>query len=191
MKRLVYIVLEINIIAHLVMMLFSCENSIKDVKQFIDYDTITGLMAYDVVVERSDSGMLVAKLSAPVMISLEVDNADSSMLEFPKGFTAYMFDIGDTTPTSMIRGDYGVNFEKKELVIARHNVVVTNMKTQETLETETLFWDQKKKKIYTSNFVKISSPDKIIFGDSLTANEDFSRREIFGIRATIELDEDE
>ena len=172
-------------------MLFSCENSIKDVKQFIDYDTITGLMAYDVVIERSDSGMLVAKLSAPVMISLEVDNADSSMLEFPKGFTAYMFDIGDTTPTSMIRGDYGVNFEKKELVIARHNVVVTNMKTQETLETETLFWDQRKKKIYTSNVVKISSPDKIIFGDSLTANEDFSRREIFGIRATIELDEDE
>ena len=172
-------------------MLFSCENSIKDVKQFIDYDTITGLMAYDVVIERSDSGMLVAKLSAPVMISLENDNADSSMLEFPKGFTAYMFDIGDTMPTSMIRGDYGVNFEKKELVIARHNVVVTNMKTQETLETETLFWDQKKKKIYTSNVVKISSPDKIIFGDSLTATEDFSRREIFGIRATIELDEDE
>ena len=173
------------------MMLFSCENSMKDVKQFIDYDTISGLMAYDVVIERSDSGMLVAKLSAPVMRSLDNDNADSSMLEFPKGFKAYMYDYGDTAPSSMIRGDYGVSYEKKELVIARHNVVVTNMKTQETLETETLFWDQHKKKIYTSNFVKISSPDKIIFGDSLTANEDFSRREIFGIRATIEMDEDE
>ena len=172
-------------------MLFSCENSIRDVKQFIDYDTISGLMAYDVVIERSDSGMLVAKLSAPMMRSLDVDNPDSSMLEFPKGFTAYMFDIGDTTPTSMIRGDYGVNFEKKELVIAQHNVVVTNIKTQETLETETLFWNQRKKKIYTSSFVKITSPDKIIFGDSLTATEDFSRREIFGIRATIEMDEDE
>ena len=173
------------------MMLFSCENSIKDVKQFIDYDTISGLMAYDVVVERSDSGMLVAKLSAPVMRSLDVENADSSMLEFPKGFTAYVYDNGDTAPTSMIRGDYGVNYEKKELVMAQHNVVVTNLKTQETLETQTLFWDQKKKKIYTSNFVKITSPDKIVFGDSLTANEDFSRREIFGIRATIEIEEDE
>ena len=172
-------------------MLFSCENPIEKVKQFVDYDTISGLMAYDVVVERSDSGMLVAKLSAPVMRSLDVDNADSSMLEFPKGFTAYVYDNGDTAPTSMIRGDYGVNYEKKELVIAQHNVVVTNMKTQETLETETLFWDQKKKKIYTSSFVKITSPDKIVFGDSLTANEDFSRREIFGIRATIEIEEDE
>ena len=181
--------MEINIIAHLVMMLFSCENSMEKVKQFIDNDTISGLMAYDVVIERSDSGMLVAKLTAPVMRT--VDDQDSAMLEFPKGFKAYMFEGGDTTPSSMIRGDYGVNYEKKELVVAKHNVVVENLKTQEVLETEMLFWNQKKKKIYTSSLVKISSPDKIIFGDSLTANENFSRREIFGIRATIELNEDE
>ena len=170
------------------MMLFSCENSMKDVKQFIDYDTISGLMAYDVVIERSDSGMLVAKLIAPVMRS--VDDEDSTLLEFPKGFIAYMYD-GDTTPTSMIRGDYGVNYQNKELVVAKHNVVVKNINTEDVLETEKLFWDQKKKKIYTGSLVKISSPDKIVFGDSLRANENFTRREIFGIRATIEIDEDE
>ena len=52
------------------MMLFSCENSMEKVKQFIDNDTITGLMAYDVVIERSDSGMLVARLEAPIMRTL-------------------------------------------------------------------------------------------------------------------------
>lgn len=171
------------------MMLFSCENPMEKVKQFIDNDTISGLMAYDVVIERSDSGMLVARLSAPVMRS--IDDRDSAMLEFPKGFTAFMYESGDTAPTSMIRGDYGVNYEKKELVVAKQNVVVKNIKTQEVLETEMLFWDQRKKKIYTSSLVKISSPDKIIFGDSLTAREDFTHREIFGIRATIELEEDE
>ena len=189
MKKLINIVLGINIIAHLVMMLFSCENSMEKVKQFIDYDTLSGLMAYDVVIERSDSGILVARLSAPVMRS--VDDQDSAMLEFPKGFTAYMFDYGEKEPTSMIRGDYGVNYEKKELIIAKNNVVVENLRTQEVLETATLFWDQKKKKIYTSNLVKITSPDKVVYGDSLTANEDFSHREIYGIRATIEIDEDE
>lgn len=169
-------------------MLFSCENSMEKVKQFVDNDTISGLMAYDVVIERSDSGMLVARLMAPVMRS--IDDPDSAMLEFPKGFIAYMYE-GDTIPSSMISGDYGVNYEKKELVIARHNVVVKNIKTDETLETETLFWNQRKKKIYTSSLVKISSLDKIIFGDSLTANESFSHREIYGIRATIEVNEDE
>ena len=178
----------INIIAHAAMMLISCENSMEKVRQFIDYDTISGLMAYDVTIERSDSGRLTARLTAPVMRS--VDDQDSSMLEFPKGFVAYMFD-GDTAPSARISGDYGVNYERKELVVAKRNVVVENIETQEVMETENLYWDQKRKKIYTGSMVKISSPDKIIYGDSLTANESFTRREIFGIRATIELDEDE
>lgn len=170
------------------MMLFSCENSMEKVRQFIDYDTISGLVAYDIVIERSDSGRMTAKLISPMMRN--IDDPDSALLEFPKGFTAYMYE-GDTTPTAKISGDYGVNYERKELVVAKHNVVVENIKTKEVLETENLFWDQKRKKIYTGSMVKISSPDKIIFGDSLTANESFTRREIFGIRATIELDEDE
>lgn len=170
------------------MMLFSCENSMEKVKQFIEYDTISGLMAYDVVIERSDSGHMTAKLIAPLMRS--VDDQDSSMLEFPKGFVVYIYDR-DTAPTAKISGDYGVNYEKKELMVARHNVVVENTETQEVLETESLFWDQKRQKLYTGTMVKISSPDKIIFGDSMTANESFTRREIFGIRATIELEEDE
>ena len=66
-----------------------------------------------------------------------------------------------------------------------------NLETQEVLETETLFWDQRKKKIYTSSLIKITSPDKVIFGDSMTANEGFTRREIFGIRATMEIEDDE
>ena len=185
---MIYILLEINIIAHVVMMLFSCENSMEKVKQFIDNDTINGLMAYDVVIERSDSGMLIARLTAPVMRT--VDDKDSAMLEFPKGFVAYMFENGESTPTSMISGDYGVNYQKKEMVIAKNNVVVKNLKTQEVLETERLFWNQKRKKIYTGCLVKISSPDKLIFGDSLTAKEDFSHREIFGIRATIEIEDE-
>ena len=170
-------------------MLFSCENPMEKVKQFIDNDTISGLMAYDVVIERSDSGTMVARLIAPMMRS--IDDQDSAMLEFPKGFTAYMYDVGDTAPSSMISGDYGVNYEQREMVIAQHNVVVRNLLTDEVLETEKLVWNQKKKKIYTGSLVKISSPDKIIFGDSMTANEDFTHREIFGIRATIEIEEDE
>ena len=170
------------------MMLISCENSMEKVKQFIDYDTIAGLMAYDVVIERSDSGHLTARLVAPVMRS--VDDQDSAFLEFPKGFIVYTYD-GDTVPSAKISGDYGVNYERRELMMAKHNVVVESIETQEFIETENLFWDQKAHKLYTGCMVKISSPDKIVFGDSMTANESFTRREIFGIRATIELDDDE
>jgi hypothetical protein len=57
--------------------------------------------------------------------------------------------------------------------------------------TETLFWNQKEKKIYTRKPVKITSPDKIIFGDSLNANEDFTQRVIHGMRATLEIEDEE
>ncbi|MDY6436563.1 MAG: LPS export ABC transporter periplasmic protein LptC [Bacteroidales bacterium] len=188
MKRLICIFFEINIIAHLVMMLFSCENSMEKVKQFIDNDTISGLMAYDVVIERSDSGRLVARLTAPVMRT--VDDKDSAKIEFPKGFVVYMFE-GDTVPSAQISGNYGASYEKKQLIVAKHNVVAKNLKTEEMLETETLYWDQKKKKIYTGCLVKISSPDKVIYGDSMVANESFTKREIFGISATLEMEDDE
>lgn len=180
--------MEINIIAHLVMMLFSCENSMEKVKQFVETDTISGLMAYDVVIERSDSGRLVARLTAPLMQT--VDDKDSSKIEFPRGFVAYMFE-GDTTVTAKISGDYGVSYEKRQMVIAKRNVRAENIETREVLETDNLVWDQKRKKIYTGSLVKISSPDKIIYGDSMVANEDFSHREIFGISATLELNDDE
>ena len=51
--------------------------------------------------------------------------------------------------------------------------------------------NQKTKRIYTQTFVKITSPDKVIYGDSLSANEDFSQREIHGMSATLEIEEEE
>lgn len=176
-----------NIMIILAMMLFSCENSIEKVKQFIDTDTINGVLAYDVTITRSDSGFVQAKLMTQVMHNKKGEKA---VLEFPKGFCAFIYER-DTLPISKITANYGIRYNEKELVFARDNVIVENIKTQEILYTETLYWNQKTKKIYTNNFVKITTPDKVIFGDSLTANEDFSQRVIHGIRATLELDEDE
>lgn len=188
MKKILFIVLIINIIAHLVMVLISCGNSIDNVKRFVDYDTISGLMAYDVVIERSDSGVLVAKLIAPVMRNVETE--DSTFLEFPKGFYATVYE-GDTAASAKISANYGVMYKDDDLLFARDNVVVENIDTKETLETETLYWNQKTKKIYTRNYVKISSPDKVIFGDSLQTDENFTKRIIHGIRATLEIEDTE
>ena len=169
------------------MVLFSCENSLDKVKEFIDTDTINGVLAYDVTITRSDSGFVQAKLMAPVMHSVE---GDSAVLEFPKGFTAYIYEK-DSIPTSKIRGDYGIRYDKEELIFVKDSVVVENLESQETLFTETLYWNQKTKKIYTRNDVKITSPDKVVYGDSLNANEDFSQRVIHGMRATLEIEDEE
>ena len=187
MKRILKIFIEINIIANMVMVLFSCENSLDKVKEFIDTDTINGVLAYNVDFTRSDSGLVQAKLMAPVMHSTE---GDSAILEFTQGFVAYMYGKNGK-PSSKISGDYGIRHEYNEMLFAKDNVIVENLETKETLFTETLYWNQREKKIYTRNAVKITSPDKIIYGDSLNANETFSQRVIHGMRATLEIDEEE
>lgn len=171
----------------MVMVLFSCENPLDKVKDFIDTDTINGILAYDIVFTRSDSGFVQGKLIAPVMHRME---GDSAILEFPKGFEAYTFNKYNE-PVSKIRGDYGIRCENEELIFIKDSVVVENLDSKETMFTETLYWYQKTKKIHTRNFVKIVSPDKVIFGDSLSANEDFTQRVIHGMKATLEVEDEE
>ncbi len=173
-----------------IMVLFSCENSIKEVQKVAGEtsdDTLAGVRAFDIEYFRTDSGRLQMILRAPVMITYDDKKNPHSV--FPKGFEIYMYD-DDSIQKAYVKAKYGINYQKRKYLEARNNVVVKNFLTHEQLNTENLVWDQKKKKIYARTFVKITTPDKIIFGDSLHANEDFSKRTIFNIhKSEIEVDE--
>lgn len=136
---------------------------------------------------RSDSGHVFMRLEAPVMLRYE---DEQTRVEFSEGFELFFYDSLQQL-TSRIKADYGINHETLELMIAEKNVEVENFQTKEVLNTGLLYWNQKTRKIYSRSPVKISSPDKLIFGDSLTAFEDFSSRTIYNIRATLEIDESE
>ena len=55
----------------------------------------------------------------------------------------------------------------------------------EKLETELLFWDQKKELIFTDRFVKITTEDQIIQGYGLESDTRLSKRKIKNLSATI------
>ena len=168
------------------MVLFSCENDIETIKKITADDTIAGVTAYDIEYVRTDSGLLQVTLKAPVMIKYD---GKESYTEFPNGFTVYMYDKNEIKK-AFIRANYGINYTKKKYLKARNDVVVKNFETHEQLNTENLDWDQRKKMIYARSFVKISAPDKLIFGDSLEAKEDFSQRKIYNIqKSEIETDD--
>ncbi|MFK7922145.1 MAG: LPS export ABC transporter periplasmic protein LptC [Bacteroidia bacterium] len=70
------------------------------------------------------------------------------------------------------------------------NVMLNNYKG-EKLETEQLFWDEKKDSVYTDKYVRIETADKIITGSKgLKATSDFSSYTIFGIQGEIETDKE-
>lgn len=169
------------------MMLFSCENSLTVIKEITAEDTLAAVTAREIVYYRSDSGHVFLRLETPLMYRTE--DKDPT-IEFPEGFTAFFFDSLQQ-PSSRITAGYGITHENTQLMMARDSVEVENFNTREKLESQTLFWNQKTKRIYSRALVKITSPDKVIYGDSLVAAEDFSTRTIYNIRATIEVEESE
>ncbi len=115
---------------------------------------------------------------------------DDPYMEFPKGFTIEFYDTLFNI-TSTITGEYGIHYSEKRFMEARNNVVVTNYETGERLNTEELIWDQKKELIYSYKFVKITSEDGVIFGDTLEAKQDFSWRRIKNTSGEIGVKDDD
>jgi LPS export ABC transporter protein LptC len=117
-------------------------------------------------------------------------NGEDPYSEFPEGFEITFYDTSGI-PKSFIRANYGISYSDRKLMRARNNVVVKNFETEEQLDTENLIWDQKKQLIYSSTFVKISTPDKTVYGDSLRAHESFKWRDIYNMRGVFDYVEED
>ncbi len=169
-----------------VVMLFSCENSISEIKEItIQEDTLAAISTYDMIYERSDSGHVQVVLVSKLMLRHGGNDAYS---EFPEGFKITFFDKSGKE-TSFITANYGITYDKRKFMNARDNVVIKNYDTHEELFTENLVWDQKKKIIRSNTFVKLVKPDKIIFGDSMWAKEDFSKYNIYNMKGEFDVEE--
>jgi len=172
----------------MVAMLFSCKNNIETIRSLDVVDTLPEMSARNVEMLFSERGYVQVKLMAPLLVKKEIE--DEPVLEFPEGFTVYFFD-STFQVKSTISGDYGISFEKKKLMEARHNVVVENLETNEKLNTEQLFWDQVSQSIYTDKFVRMTRGEEVILSEGLTSDQSFENVEFYHIKGVIELEEEE
>ncbi len=166
--------------------LFSCENNIKVVQEISAVDTLAELTATNIKYIRSDSGRRQLVLTSPLLLKF---GGEKPYTEFPKGFRVDFFDTTGKAVSS-IRAGYGISWARKGILMAKDSVVVKNLKTNEQLNTEKLIWNKAKHQIFSPVPVKIISPDRVIFGDSMKASENFSQRTIYGIRGTVDVTED-
>jgi LPS export ABC transporter protein LptC len=128
------------------------------------------------------------KLTAPLLVRKEID--DEPVTEFPEGFEVFFYDSAYRVKSTM-RGDYGISYEKKKLMEARHNVIVENLETQERLNTEQLFWNRVNETIYSNKFVRITRGEEVITADGLTSDQSFENMEFTNPRGLIEVEEEE
>ncbi len=129
------------------------------------------MTASNIEVIFSDSGHLQAKLVSPY---LKRYSGEKSLIEFPKGFKVFIYDSIKQVSTT-IAGNYGRQNESNHTMEASGNVILRNEKENKQLNTEHLVWDEQKRLIWSEVRVKITTPDKVLFGDGMESNESFTR----------------
>jgi LPS export ABC transporter protein LptC len=112
------------------------------------------------------------------------DKADPQYAEFRLGIKVDLYD-GKKVPSAKVTANYG-KCTDGNLWELRDSVVVIN-ESNEKLETEVLFWNQDKDRIYTDRFVKITSEDEVIQGIGFESDSHLEKRKILKVTAEITL----
>ena len=161
---------------------FACKkNDIDKIKAFGSPENLPTLEATNFETLSTDSGTIRFFLKAPKLLRFE--NEGKTFNEFPKGLLLIKYNENHKV-TSSIKADYAKEFIKEDKWEAKNNVIVTN-ENGDSLKTEHLIWDKKHETIFTEEYVKIISADKIITGTGLTSDQDMQNWKITNPKGVI------
>jgi LPS export ABC transporter protein LptC len=168
------------------MLFFSCRNEMEKITSFRQNDTIPVESALDIEYFYSENAVLKTKMTAEIMNRYEVPE---SFIELPQGFMLEMFDsLGNIT--SSISANWARKYEQKKMLEAKYDVVVIDHVENKTLNTNHLIWDEGEDKIFSDKFVKITTPDKVIYGDGFESDQNFTNYRIINTKGEILLTRD-
>jgi len=161
----------------------SCSNDNSgNINEIIDYTgPIRELTNAEIL--HSDSAVIKAKVITPSLLEFEDGNQ-----EMPSGFFIEFFSADGST-SSTLTADYARYNKEEDRWKATGNVILVNIKNNERLNTEELFWNPTDEKIYTEKFVRIETEDQILLGQGLTADQDFSTYKIEKLTGELTIDD--
>lgn len=170
-----------------VMILFSCENRMQEIRNTATTDSTPVEKAQNVRIIYSDSGNVKIVLTSPKLTRKE---GEEPVIEFPDGLRILYYNK-ENRVTSELTARYGINYLKKNLMEARNNVVINNFDKQEVINTEKMIWDQKQKTVYSDVFVKRTNPDGVLYAEGFDADENFTTYTLRKPKGIISVDTDE
>lgn len=162
----------------------SCKNDLAEVEALNDQLQVDVETAKDVEILYSDSAQVRVRITGPTML-YHLDRAEPEQ-EFPDGVNVEFFGP-DGEVTSQLTAQYGLRKQNQKEVVVRDSVIWKSVEG-DTLETEELFWDERREKIYSKKFVVITRPDEVIYGHGFEADQDFSYSRINAIEGRIKVD---
>lgn len=134
---------------------------------------------------RSDSGVIQMKLVTP---RLERYKTPESIEKFPKGIRIEFYDL-NLKPKAFLRADWAINYEDRNQMEAKQNVVIVDYRKGDTIYTEHITWDQSRRVIYSNEFVKRINKDGVLYGKGFEADETFENLVLFQPRSTMYIED--
>ena len=150
---------------------FSCKGKLGEAEVLNLSETPVQTVRDMFIVQTENSGLQM-RAEAPLMEKYEKGDTLSYEL-FPEGFNVFGYTDEGLLETR-ITSDNARHLKYKdgrETWEAFGNVVVQNLIKQETMETDTLYWDQKEEKIYTQRYVKMYSPQGFMQGYGMESDQ--------------------
>lgn len=141
------------------------------------------------ILNFKDSGRLVVLLRSPLIEEFEA--VDSPFSLFPIGVDIDFYEKNQEKPGNL-RADSAKHESLRKFYSAYGNVVLKNAEN-DSLLTDTLFWDQVEKRIFTKDTVRIYRSDGSTLTASygLEASEDFKEYTLYQNRGNFLMENSE
>lgn len=166
------------------MLLFSCSDVVVDT--VVDPETVPTQISYNHKILSSKDGKRQYRFETPLLERYEL--AKEPFMEFREGIKIETFsDSVGGGVESELTANYAHFNEVSEIWEARGNVIAHNIKGEKWLYTEILFWDQKKKIIYTHERAKVIDGQSSHYGKGFEADESFDSWSFNNTQGQIEV----
>ena len=151
--------------------LFSCKSKLSQADK-LDLAKIPLQKVDSMYLVQTKNGMIEMRVVTGEMQHFENDTMFCDV--FPEGMNVYAY-TDDEVLESTIVSDEASHFTnkntKEEIWKAYGNVVVKNIVKNQTMESDTIYWDQTAKEIYTDCYVRLYSDDGFIQGYGMRSDE--------------------
>ena len=180
--------ITIVLTAMVMFLLFSsCSGGKKDLGAAItERDSLPVMDTRGVTTLVSDSGVTRYRVNTEEWLIF--DRKSPSYWAFEKGIYLEKFDSLFQVEAS-IKADTSYHYDKERLWKLMGNVHIQNLKG-EKFDTELLYWDQNKHKVYSDKRVRIEQPDQVIYAIGFESDEQLNKYRFFKTEGIFYVDEE-
>ena len=150
----------------------SCKSKLAETSGYLKGETPMQVVE-DMFAVQSENGHVGMRVEAALMEHYENDSI--SYDSFPEGLAVYGYSEDGLLESIIVSDNARHTVPKRnggnEIWAAFGDVIIHNVLKQETMETDTIYWDQTRKEIYTDCYVKMYSPDGFMQGYGMRSDD--------------------